>query len=392
MGSNESGLPAFDRVSVAQLKTPFEHKECFIPSATPQCHASNLLLLKNGDLLCVWFGGTQEGKPDISIYLSRLPAGSQTWTEAKKVTFDDSRSEQNPVLFETPSQGIWLLYTSQNLGDQDSAVVKRQISNDEGRSWGEPDILFADPGTFIRQPVVILEDGSWVVPTFKCRTEPGMRWVGNDDISAIRVSRDEGRTWSEKEVPDSFGAVHMAIRQLQDKSYLALYRSRWADNIYSSTSTNGVDWSKPVATELPNPNAGICFEVLPTGRVLAVYNHSSKANAQGRREGLYDDIAEASDVRENQGARHAGKEAFWGAPRAPLCIAWSDDSGTSWRHKVLEDGDGFCLTNNSQQKLNRELSYPSVALDPDGTVHIAFTYWRQKIKYVQLDPAILDKQ
>lgn len=391
MGSSDSVLPDFDRATVSLSSKPFEHSECFIPSATPQCHASNLLLLRNGDLLCAWFGGTQEGKPDISIYLSRLPAGSKTWTQAEKVTFDDSRSHQNPVLFETPSQGLWLLYTSQNLGDQDSAVVKRQVSQDGGKSWGQPDVMFSEPGTFIRQPVVVLGDGSWVVPTFKCRSEPGMRWVGNDDISAVRVSRDEGKTWAESEVPNSFGAVHMAIRQLKNKSYLALYRSRWADNIYLSTSANGIDWSTPVPTELPNPNAGICFEVLPMGRVLVVYNHSSKANAQGRREGLYDDIAEAGDVRKNQAARHSGKEAFWGAPRAPLCVAVSDDNGSSWRHKVLEEGDGFCMTNNSEEKLNRELSYPSVALGPDGRVHIAFTFWRQKIKYVELDPAVLDK-
>lgn len=391
MGNSERDSPAFDQASVGHSSKPFDHLECFIPSTTSQCHASNLLFLKNGDLLCAWFGGSQEGKPDISIYLARRPAGSNTWAKAEKVTFDTSRSEQNPVLYETPSGHVWLMYTSQYAGDQESAVVKRQISNDGARSWSEPETLFQEPGTFIRQPVVNLENGSWVIPTFKCRSEPGLRWVGNDDVSAIRISRDQGRTWSERQVPDSFGAVHMAIRQLKDKSYLALYRSRWADNIYSSTSTNGEDWSRPTPTDLPNPNAGIGFVVLPTGRIITVYNHSSKANAQGRREGLYDDIADADDVRKHQGAQHAGKEAFWGAPRAPLCLAWSDDSGSSWRHRILEEGDGYCLTNNSEQKLNRELSYPSIVLSPYGTVHIAFTYWRQKIKYVELDPAILDE-
>ncbi|KAF3759932.1 neuraminidase [Cryphonectria parasitica EP155] len=377
---------------MVRLNKPLDHLECFLPSTTPQCHASNLLLLDNGDLLCAWFGGTQEGKPDISIYLSRRPAGAGPWLRAEKVTFDGSRSEQNPVLFQTPSspREFWLLYTSQEAGNQDSAVVKRQVSKDNGRSWGQPDILFGEPGTFIRQPVVILKDGAWAVPTFKCRTEPGMRWIGNDDISAVRISRDEGQTWSETEVPESFGAVHMVIRQLKDRTYFALFRSRWADNIYSSTSADGVSWSKPVPTELPNPNSGICFDVLPSGRILAVYNHSSKANAQGRREGLYDDIADASDVRKNQGAGQNGKEAFWGAPRAPLCLAWSDNDGVSWKHTVLEEGDGYCMTNNSQEKLNRELSYPSITLSPDGKVHIAFTYWRQNIKYVELDPAVLD--
>ncbi|KAI7552233.1 hypothetical protein KC331_g2029 [Hortaea werneckii] len=390
MGSRGVEEPDFDARYMKPAETPLLHQYCFIPSATPQCHASNLLLLRNGDLLCAWFGGTQEGKPDISIYLSRKAAHSKAWTDAEKVTFDNSRSEQNPVLFESPSGEIWLLYTSQNAGDQDSALVKRQISTDGGHSWSQPELLFSEPGTFIRQPVVPLEDGTLVIPTFKCRTEPGTRWIGNDDISSIRISQDQGQSWREQEVPNSFGAVHMEIQRLKNGGYLALYRSRWADYIYLSRSANGIDWSAPQPTSLPNPNAGICFNVLSSGRVLVVYNHSSKVNALGQREGLYDDIAEAGDVRKNQTSKHAGKEAFWGAPRAPLCLAWSDDEGESWTSKVLEEGDGYCMTNNSEEKLNRELSYPSMTLGDDGLVHIAFTFWRQKIKYVQLDASKID--
>jgi predicted neuraminidase len=43
------------------------------------------------------------------------------------------------------------------------------------------------------------------------------------------------------------------------------------------------------------------------------------------------------------------------------------------------------MTNNSEQKLNRELSYPSSTIGMDGSIHIAYTYWRQKIKHVRLD-------
>lgn len=389
MGSYIGSTIDFGTATLVAQDIPLKHKECYIPALSAQCHASNLLKLANGDILCAWFGGSQEGKPDISIYLSQLPKASTTWSAAKKVTFDDTRSEQNPVLFQAAPGQLWLLYTSQHAGDQDSAIVKKQVSTDDGQSWSAPTVMFSEPGTFIRQPAVILEDGAWVIPTFKCRTEPGARWIGNDDISTVRVSRDRGESWIEKEVQNSFGAVHMEIQQLKDKSYLALYRSRWADNIYLSRSENGIDWSQPQPTSLPNPNAGICFDVLQSGRIVVVYNHSSKANAQGRREGLYDDIAEAGDVRKNQVSKH-GREAFWGAPRAPLCIGWSDDAGETWQYKMLEDGDGYCMTNNSEQKLNRELSYPSMLVDEAGIVHIAFTFWRQRIKYVQIDPAVLD--
>ncbi|KAJ0418720.1 BNR repeat-like domain-containing protein [Aspergillus carlsbadensis] len=363
---------------------PYSYQEAYLRPATVQCHASNLLRLPNGDVLCVWFGGNMEGKPDISIYFSRLAAGRDTWEPATKVTHDETRSEQNPVLFHHPSGDLWLLYTSQHGGNQDSAIVKRVISSDQGRTWSSPTVLFNEPGTFIRQPVIVLDNGTLVVPIFKCRVEAGAKWIGNDDISAIRTSQDQGQTWSEVPVPGSTGAVHMEIQRLKSGSYLALYRSRWADFIYSSMSPDGIQWSAPKPTSLPNPNAGICFDVLPSGRVVVVYNHSSREKALGRREGLYDEISDGTDSRPNQKARTDGKEAFWGAPRAPLSVAWSDDEGQTWQSRTLEEGDGYCLTNNSEQKLNRELSYPSMLVGDDGTLHIAFTFWRQTIKYVRI--------
>ena len=43
----------------------------FTESPTRDCHASSLLELANGDLLCTWFGGTREGAPDVNIWLAR---------------------------------------------------------------------------------------------------------------------------------------------------------------------------------------------------------------------------------------------------------------------------------------------------------------------------------
>lgn len=363
---------------------PYKHVATFLPTTTAQCHASNLLLRRNRDIWCAWFGGSQEGKPDISIYLSKLPAGSRTWTETVRMTHDSTRSEQNPVLFEAPNGEMRLMYTSQQAGNQDTAIVKQRISQDGGETWSEPSVLFSEAGTFIRQPMVVLDDGSYVMPIFKCRNEPGTRWVGHDDISAVQTSKDHGHTWQEVEVPNSVGAVHMQIRKLSDNSYLGLYRSRWADNIYESRSPDGINWTEPKPTSLPNPNSGICFDVLPNGRIVVIFNYSSRKDAIARREGLYDEIAEDGDTRANQGSKHADREAFWGSPRKMLSLGWSDDQGTTWKHKVIQEGDGYCMTNNSEQKLNRELSYPSIAVAEDGTIHVAFTFWRQGIKYVQI--------
>ncbi|AGH86517.1 sialidase family protein [Ralstonia pseudosolanacearum] len=377
---------AFDS-SVRAAYTDAERLEAFLPTPCVQNHAANLHALPNGDLLCVWFGGTQEGIPDVSIYLSRLAAGSTEWQPATKLSDDPTRSEQNPVLFTTPTGDLWLIYTAQLSGHQNTAIVRRRISTDGGQSWGPIETLFDQAGTFVRQPIVVLPDGAWACPVFLCRTQPGERWVGNDDISAVMISEDQGRTWSRHDVPDSVGCVHMNVQTLADGSLLALYRSRWADRVYASRSQDGRTWSAPQATALPNNNSSIQFVALRNGHLALVYNESDASHSTGRRTSLYDDIEDAEDhgeLRDQQASTRG--TAFWGAPRAPLSLAISEDGGHTWRRRRnIEIGDGYCMTNNSADQRNREYSYPSIVQGTDGALHIAFTYFRQRIKYVTVD-------
>jgi predicted neuraminidase len=379
-------------VSDGKLKEVTEglkRTEAYLPSDCIQNHAANLLVLDNGDLLCTWFAGTQEGIPDIHIYMSRLKKGESSWSKAVKLSDDPTRSEQNPVLFKAPDEKVWLLYTAQKSGNQDTAIVRYRISEDNGHSFGPIKTLFDQEGTFIRQPIVVLDNGEWLLPVFYCHTRKGRKWTGHRDTSAVKFSKDEGNTWEEYEVPNSTGCVHMNIEKLDDGTLLALFRSRWADYIYSSYSTdNGRTWSDPNPTELPNNNSSIQFTKLANGHLALVFNNMNAENCTERRASLYDDI-EDEENEENvvaEAVEDSGeREAFWGAPRAPMTVAISEDNGVTWPFvKDIEIGDGYAMTNNSKDKLNREYSYPSIKQGSDGNLHIAFTYFRQTIKYVQL--------
>ncbi|WP_071639272.1 exo-alpha-sialidase [Escherichia coli] len=135
-----------------------------LPSSCPQNHAANILPLPDGALMCVWFAGTQEGIADISVWGSRLPAGGMQWSDAVKLSHDDTRSEQNPVLFLAPDNVLWLLWTAQISGNQDTAIVRYRKSDDLGQTWGEIATLLDKPGTFIRQPITVLDNGNWLLP------------------------------------------------------------------------------------------------------------------------------------------------------------------------------------------------------------------------------------
>lgn len=393
-----------------------------LPTPTVQCHAANLHRLPGGDLACVWFGGTQEGVADIRVHLSRLPAGSDTWGEPVVLSDDDQRSEQNPVLFTAPSGEVWLLYTAQLAGNQDTAQVRRRISRDGGQTWAEPTVLIparepdADGaggrGVFVRQPPVALPNGRLLLGVFSCVTPPTGRWVGDLDTSSVMWS-DDGDTWHEVAVPESTGCVHLGVVPRADGTLWGYMRSRWADHVWQTSSADGgASWAAATPTELPNNNSSVQAVGLGDGVLAMVYNHASVLDATQRRVSLYDEIddegvkddldgpvvapeptpvTEAGDEPEADATQEAGgRTAYWGAPRAPMSLGISTDDGRSWTGRLdVETGDGYCMSNNSRDGVNRELSYPSVLPGPDGSLDLAYTWHRRVIRHVRLPAQVV---
>jgi predicted neuraminidase len=358
--------------------------DAFIPSPSPQNHAAFLSRLPGGELACCWFGGTMEGMPDISIHMSVFDEATSRWSTAQVLADDRGRSEQNPILFNAPDGTAWLLYTSQVSGNQDTSVVRHRSSSDGGKTFGSAETMIADKGTFIRHPIVTMANGDLLLPVFKCRVQPGEKWSGNNDTGGLYRSTDGGRSWCYAEVPGSLGAVHMNILPAMQNKLVAFFRSRWADFIHMSQSEDaGLTWSEPQPTTLPNNNSSVQCARLSDGRLAMVYNHSSAANASGRRTSLYDEIDDSSASATS--AQASGRQAFWGAPRAPLSLIFSHDSGQTWQDRTdIDTSDGYCLSNNSVARVNRELSYPVLLEGPGGTLDIAFTWFRQGIKHVRM--------
>jgi predicted neuraminidase len=361
--------------------------DAYLPSPCIQNHAANLAFLADGTLTCVWFGGTMEGMGDISIYMSRLEPNSDQWSAPEKMSDDPAKSEQNPLIFKAPDGKVWLLYTSQTSGNQDGSVVKFRISDDGGKVFGPVRILCDLPGTFVRQPIVVNSAGSWLLPVFRCIKIAGQRWSGDADTAGVLISQDQGKSWQMTDVPDSVGAVHMNILTPDGADMIAFYRNRFSEQVLSSRSNDdGETWSAPQAIDLPNNNSSIQATRLKDGTIAMVYNHSNALMSDARRLSLYDEL-EGGEANGATAASNAGRKAVWGVPRAPLSLAFSRDGGNSFpRHIDLDTGDGYCLSNNSKDLLNREFSYPSIIQGPDGTLHIAYTYYRRAIKYVRLAP------
>ncbi|MFD2706260.1 sialidase family protein [Salibacterium lacus] len=345
--------------------------ETKIPSLFSHNHASNLLSLSNGDLFCVWFGGSREGKSDISVLCSRLEKGSSSWSEPEVLSGDPKRSEQNPVLFEHPDGALWLLYTAQHSIHQDSAVVRCRISNDHGRTWKQEQTLFDTPGSFVRNPPVIRDNGEIILPAYySIKSENG--FLGKD-YSVVKISGDAGQTWEEYPVDDSEALVHMSIVKGGGNELIGFFRSRKADYIHVTTSNDhGRTWTTPEKTTLMNNNASIQCQRLQTGNLAIVFNNinAELAPPEVNSPPWFDD----KDQQTIASGQSGKQESIWGVIRAPLAIAVSEDDGRTWPHYKE-----IAVQQNDQA--SPEFSYPSIHQTKDGAIHMTYTYLRECIKH-----------
>jgi predicted neuraminidase len=332
-------------------------RAAMLPTLYANSHAANLLVRKNGDVLCFWFSGTREGESNVAIVVSRLPKGSNTWEPTVLVDREEGKSYQNPVPYEDPKGRIWLWHTSQTAGkgQADSQVLK-VYSDDGGKTWSKQEVLFQKAGSYLRQPTVLGEKGELLLPIYYS-TSAGITTGAETNYSAVEISKDYGKTWKECLVSKSEGMVQMNIIKRKQKSYVAFYRSRFADHIYRSTSIDGCSWTPPEPTVLPSNNASIQAYLLKSGLIVMTFD-----NTQGKSQ------------------EHKTQTG----PRAPLSIALSPDAGLTWnsvRDLEVPDPTGIKLEGRE------EYSYPSVLQTPDGKILTAYTFRRLSIKAVLLDEA-----
>lgn len=363
--------------------------EAFLPSPMVQNHAAFIERFEDGTLACLWFGGTLEGKSDISIFGCTLAPGADTWSAPVRLSDDPERSEQNPVLAHDGA-GWKLVHTAQPAGNQDECLLRsRPIALCDGHLVaGTPKTIDLPLGTFVRARFVRRKDGAWMMPVFRCVSRPGQRWTGSHDTAGVAISHDDGQTWSMTEVPGSVGSVHMTIVPLDGDEMVAFYRRRQSDFVHRSVSTDGgVSWSAPEPTDVPNNNSSINVIRLADGRLAMVCNPASAATSDDRRASLYDEIEEGDDRPDATG----GCSPIWGVPRAPLSLCISTDGGRTFPlRKVIDDSAGTCLSNNSEDGRNKELSYPYLLEGEGGELHVAYTYFRRAIKYVRLPGGWID--
>lgn len=309
----------------------------------PESHSATIVETPAG-LLAAWFGGTKEGNKDVCIWTSHLV--NDQWTTPVKVAdgvLNDSVRYPcyNPVLFQVPGGELLLFYKiGPNVAGWTGWMMR---SSDHGKTWSPREALPAGfLGPIKNKPILI--NGKLICPSSTERNG----WKVHFEITP-----DFGRTWYKTDsINDGkiVSAIQPSILQYADGSLQVLCRSRNTTINESWSRDGGKTWSKMTASPLPNNNSGTDAVTLRDGRQLLVYNH----------------VKPAPNLPNGKGAR------------TPLNVAVSTDGKTWHAALVLEDSPVS------------QYSYPSVIQTSDGLVHIVYTWRREKIRHVVVDPSKLE--
>ena len=328
-------------------------REFIVPRCWPtlSCHASTICEVAPGKLVAAWFGGTEERNPDVEIWVSRHDG--RRWGDPQMVISGsqaDGHREPcwNPVLFKGRPDGPLFLYAKIGPTPRDWWGVACE-SGDGGATWGAmrrlPDgvigpiknkPLVRRDGTVIAG--VSTEHDGWRVH-FERSDDGGRTFLAGKPVNIAPGTKSEPRPAGVAK-ESLIDAIQPSLLELGGDRLLAVGRTRQGRIFEVESADGGKTWGTMRLGSLPIPSSGTDAVTLADGRHVIVYNHTKSA------------------------------------ARTPLDVAISRD-GITWTPVV------------ALETMAGSFAYPAVIQSSDGLIHITYTWNRETIVHVVIDPAQL---
>lgn len=322
-------------------KILFETKFIPQPDFILFAHSPTLTRLSNGDLLALWFAGSDEGKPDVKIWQSRFHDG--VWEMANAVVSPELITQEtrryvrkvgNPVVYRS-SKGTLHLFVVTAIGGWSASSLNELDSYDEGKTWQNAQRIilspFFDLSTLCRTSPVPLTDGGFYLPVY----HESVR-----DYPEIIRFNSAGKFVQQIRMTSHNDILQPTIVPLDKQKAYAFFRNNGDEPriLYrQQTDNSGLKWSSLENTNLINPNSSLVVREILPGKFLMIHNPID---------------------------------------RDRIAISMSDD-GLSWKEICSLDympGESF--------------SYPAIYVHND-IIDVLYSWKKQKIKHVRFNLAWL---
>ncbi len=333
---------------LAAAAVPFHQAELIIPQEKWHNHASCIVELPNGDLLTVWYHGSGERQADdVIVEAARKIKGERTWRPRFLIADTPGFPDANPAIFLDVKQRLWLLWPVIVANEWHTALMKYKISSDYQNPsrpprWETSDVLlikpeipdrpdkyFARMGWMTRAHPVTLPSGRIIVPLYS----------DGFSFSIMALSDDGGETWKASAPLVGKGNIQPSVVRKKDGTLAAYMRDNGPPpkRIHLSySSDDGMTWSPPVDSDLPNPGSGCEVIRLSNGYWALAYNDTERG-------------------------------------RNSLAVSLSDDEGKTWK-----------WTRHLEKQETGQFHYPSIMQSRDGLLHVSYSYFTaegQSIKH-----------
>lgn len=296
-------------------------------------HAASVVVLPDGRLLAAWFSGPFEASVHQVILASYSADQGKTWTPAHVFQDFPRTSDFDPAFIADGkrtrfffSVGRWNRYPT--VRDEKNAIgvnsfkVYQRYSDDSGRTWSNPEIIYENAGAGCRSNGIKLSTGELLLPVHG--------YV--EAVAGVLRSTDGGKTWTRfGKVKTSTVAHEPSIAELPNGDIMMILRTGDGFLWQAFSKDKGQTWSDAEKTDIVAVRSSHNLFRLNDGRILLTHNPSKT-------------------VRTPLTMRISADGKQWGKPTiiANVPLPGKDDR---WR---------------------REVSYPSVAQLNDNTVIVVW--------------------
>ena len=211
----------------------------------------------------------------------------------------------------------------------------------------------------IANPMIVLRSGVWLLPYWREPHDapPCSNLLLTKGNAGVLRSRDNGKTWKaygKLDHPRTW-LIENTLSERDDGSVLMLFRTKIGVLYASASYDEGITWTPPESTAIPNPDSKIVLTRLHSGALAMVLNAHGKLKGQ---------------------KRHA---------RTFLDVAVSGDGGATWRRIArLED--------ESQSPLVRSHYPTAIEAFREGGTRLLITYSKFYFGLGGLDQAIQEQR